>query len=413
MIDKIIIKSLLKKAIWDKYFCVIDEKYYKINCKELFFILLTIKELRSTTHKDKDISNNDISLALSTKLVNKSEEEKEVYNAFLSEIQTAHFDEKLVETFFRSHLEQARASDVASIAIEVAEGKRPWEDLSAYVEAKTERSPFEVEFVTDDLTTLYESAVKTKGLRWRLEFLNESLGSLRQGDFGFMFARPETGKTTFLASEVTYMAEQLHQTTKRPVVWLNNEEQGSKVKLRIFQALFGVYQRELFDDIERFNGEYKERIGNSIKLYDDSILTKWRVEQILKELKPGLVVVDQIDKVYGFDGDREDVRFGKIYQWARELAKQYCPIIGICQAGATGEGKLYLGMDDVDRSKTSKQAEADFIIGIGKDHDLNEYVRGISIIKNKLPGDEDSIEEYRHGKKKVVIVPEIARYEGM
>lgn len=413
MIDKIIIKALLNLQNWNKYFCVIDEKYYKINCKELYFILAMIKELRQTSHKDSDVSGEDLSLFMHQKLAHRSGDDLDVYKAYIEEIDKTTYDTNLVEGFFRSHLEQAKAAEVATIAIEVTEGKRPWEDLSNFIESKTEKSPFDVEFVTDDLSTLYNTAVKIKGLRWRLDFLNQSVGSLRIGDFGFLFARPETGKTTALASEVTNMAEQLFQTSKKPAVWLNNEEQGSKVKLRIYQALFGISQRELFTDIDYYNEEYKKRVGDCIKLYDDSILTKWRVEQILKELNPGLVVIDQIDKVYGFDGDREDVRFGKIYQWARELAKRYCPIIGICQAGATGEGKLYLEMDDVDRSKTSKQAEADFIIGIGKDHDLHENVRGIHVIKNKLPGDEDSLEEYRHGKKKVVIVPEFARYEDL
>ena len=49
-----------------------------------------------------------------------------------------------------------------------------------------------------DLAKLHDSQVATSGLRWRLNWLNKALGSLRKGDFGFIFARPETGKTTFL-----------------------------------------------------------------------------------------------------------------------------------------------------------------------------------------------------------------------
>ena len=54
---------------------------------------------------------------------------------------------------------------------------------------------------------------------------------------------------------------------------------------------------------------------------------------------------------------------------------------------------------------------ADWILGIGRDPAAHEHVRGLAILKNKLTGDDDSIEALRHSKKQVLIVPEIARYE--
>jgi transketolase len=38
---------------------------------------------------------------------------------------------------------------------------------------------------------------------------------------------------------------------------------------------------------------------------------------------------------------------GDIYIWARELAKEFAPVIGVCQAGASGENKMWLDMNDV------------------------------------------------------------------
>jgi hypothetical protein len=68
-------------------------------------------------------------------------------------------------------------------------------------------------------------------------------------------------------------------------------------------------------------------------------------------------------------------------------------------------------MEHVANAKTSKQAEADFILGLGKTHDQNqEYVRFINISKNKLFGDKDSIPDLRHGRFETIIKPEIARY---
>jgi len=78
-------------------------------------------------------------------------------------------------------------------------------------------------FVTSDLDELVNSAITSPGLRWRLNTLNQMLGSLRKGDFGVVFAMPETGKTTFLASEVTFMATQLVDPSSGPVLWRNTQ----------------------------------------------------------------------------------------------------------------------------------------------------------------------------------------------
>ena len=69
-------------------------------------------------------------------------------------------------------------------------------------------------------------------------------------------------------------------------------------------------------------------------------------------------------------------------------------------------------MDDVAYAKTAKQGEADWILGIGRsmDNDEQDY-RFFHLPKNKLMGDEDIVEEYRHGKFKVRILPDVAQYE--
>ena len=262
--------------------------------------------------------------------------------------------------------------------------------------------------MSDDLEELIQHAYSVQGLRWRLDGLNKSIGSLRPGDFGFIFARPETGKTTFLASEATNFLEQ----SDGSIIWFNNEEQGSKVMLRIFQAFFGVGLDQLLASPKRYKDEFYARTGKRFHLFDSAIISKYDIEKTVKALNPRLVIYDQIDKIRGFAADREDLKLGAIYQWARELAKGSHSAIGVCQADGTAEGVRYLTMEHVANAKTAKQAEADFIIGIGKVHDDNlQYARFLNICKNKLMGDEDSIPDLRHGKLEVLIRPDIARYE--
>lgn len=276
--------------------------------------------------------------------------------------------------------------------------------------AGKEISDTESTFVSDNLNELLDSTYNTSGLRWRLSALNRSLGSLRKGDFGFVFARPETGKTTFLSSEVSYMAQQ----AEGPVLWINNEEVNDKVKSRIYQAACGVTLEQLLSNPDKWDTEYKLLLAGKILMPKQASYSRRDIEKLCKRYRPSLIIFDQIDKITGFDADREDLLLGAIYQWARDLAKMYGPVIGVCQADGSGENTRWLTMGNVANAKTSKQAEADWILGIGAIHDTGwEQIRFLNISKNKLAGDKDTDPKLRHGKMEVLIQPEIARYKDM
>lgn len=299
-------------------------------------------------------------------------------------------------------------------AYEASEGrKEPGEVLLLAEKLRQPIHVDEIEYVTDDLHTILRDTVQSKGLRWRLSSLNRSLGSLRKGNFGFVFARPETGKTTFLASEVTHMSGQLSKDSG-PILWFNNEEMGEVVKGALYQAALGCTTTHLEKATDRAIEKYLEVTHGKIKLFDSASVHKGQVEAICQRESPSLILFDQIDKIKGFKADREDLAMGAIYQWARELAKTYCPVIGVCQADGTAEGEKWLHMGHVANAKTAKQAEADFILGIGKTHEQGfEFIRYINVSKNKLSGDDDTDRVNRHPKIEVLIKPEIRRYEDL
>ena len=339
-----------------------------------------------------------------------SQKDLEVLRLFLNQIKQAVVGNDVLHDLLAGIKKKYIATELANASFDFIEGRSSLDNIKQIYEKfdDIEEELEEIEFVTDDLETLYEETVKNPGLRWRLNSLNQMLGSLRPGDFGFIFARPETGKTTFLASEATYFASQ----TNRPILWFNNEEQGNKVMIRCYQATLGLKLHELMRNRNEHKQRYLETTKGNLRIFDSANIYKRQVEDFCQRFKPALVIFDQIDKIKGFDGDREDLRLGIIYQWARELAKTYCPVIGVCQADGTGEGQKWLTMNNVANAKTAKQAEADFIIGIGKQHDPNyEYIRHINISKNKLSGDVDTIPELRHGRCDILIEPEIARYK--
>lgn len=405
-LELVLLRLLLYNNNYIKYKHLIDYNYIKEYSIELYYIYKTLEELY-------DLSNNvtlqDLEVYFFTKYNNNADRYKVLFDS-LKEIE---LQDAVVDKVLEDLNKKKNALLLSEKAFAFTQGRASIEDLtsaydSIYTPVNVEEDPDE--FVSTDLEMLIQGTVMRPGLRWRLGCLNKSLGSLRTGDFGALFARPETGKTTFLASEASYMLDQLPDD--RPLLWLNNEEQGGKVVLRIAQAYFGLRLDQLRGNMRAISAEFQERVGHKLRFVDSAQIDKAYVEDLLAKHRPGLVVFDQMDKVKGFKAERDDLLYGTIYQWGRELAKQYCPVISVCQADGTAEGSKWLFMNHMALAKTSKQAECDWILGIGKTHaDGAENMRYLNLSKNKLAGDADSNPDLRHGRFDVLIRPEIARYE--
>lgn len=272
----------------------------------------------------------------------------------------------------------------------------------------------EFNYVEPDLEQLLDKTYLKPGLRWRQDKLNKTLGSLRQGDFGFVFARPETGKTTFLTSEGSFFAEQAVEQNLGPLLHLNNEGEDDKILLRYYQSVLGASLSQILNNREKAQRVFLEKTQGKIVLPRLGRFSAKQLERLLEIHRPSIVVVDQVDHIQGFTNDREDLRLGAIYEWLRELAKEYCPIIGVTQADGSGEGVKWLTMANVANAKTSKQATADFILGIGKVHDTSyDKVRFLSLSKNKLLGDPDTDPKLRHHHWEAIIEAEVARYRDL
>lgn len=325
------------------------------------------------------------------------------------------------DELFKHYINQEYVARITEVLHGVTEGKKTLDDVETLVEQhKVEFSKATGTtniFVGDDITEVV-SASSAPGLEWRLEELNISCGPLRQGDFVIVAARPEVGKTTFLADNVSYMASQIKD--KRPVLWINNEERSGKVMFRVMQAALGWTTKDIEDNPTKAMAEYQKMMGMSNRILiikNDSGLNSVRsLVPLFKAHNPALIIFDQLDKVAGVPGskdERDDLRLGRVYLWARELSHTYGPVIAASQADASAEGLMWLEQDKLRGSKTDKPGEADAIITIGRSLEAGmEMKRGIYVPKNKLHGGARSVEKERHGKWEVEIAPEIARYVG-
>lgn len=401
-----VIKTLLSHEQWLRYRDKVQTSLFPRELQHLYSAL-------DNFHQNHAV---DLTVADLANLVLAQQRDPEYYKAVLGNLETLSVSDTTTEVLLQALYEHKLLKDISLTAYELTEGRGSKEEFQKLVERYQEGAPKptnDFEFVTDDVESLLNDTFRKPGLRWRLQTLNRMFGSLRGGDFGFIFARPETGKTTFLSSETTFMAEQLTEDMG-PVIWFNNEEENKKVRLRAIQGCLGITTAQLNANPQAARNEFLQRTkGKHLLLSNEGSISKTVVEQVVERYKPSLVVIDQIDKITGFDADREDLKLGAIYQWKRELGKQYNhATIAVCQADGSGEGVRWLTMNNVSSAKTSKQAEADWILGIGKIHDTGfENVRFLHASKNKLTGDEDTEESLRHGRMEVLINPTIARYE--
>lgn len=403
-----LIKLLLKRSYYDKY------KDYVLplvsDVQELKKIWFVLEDYYLSFEKDiSSVENLEMLFYTAYPMIRNKE--IPFYREIFENLKKSSPDETFIEKYIAEGQKNQLATELALKALDVAEGRLGPEMLTPYIESLSAYSGAikqDLKLVPTDINGLLDRNLHSPGLKWRLDCLNKSLGPLRKGDFGFVFKRPETGGTTFLASEVSFFAGQV----ERPILWFNNEEQTEKVILRCMQSALGCRVIDLDRDREGSQQRYTHITSGNIFFPDFGICDINTIGSYCDSYNPALVVIDQIDKVKGFKEDRKDLEYGQIYRWVRELAKRHCPIIGVCQASGSAENKMWLSMEDIAESKTSKAAEADWILGIGAVDDIGKKnLRYFNICKNKLMGGPDSDPSMRHGRMSVVIQPEIARYK--
>jgi len=317
---------------------------------------------------------------------------RESYSILFENLDTLEItNQDLFSTTMKNLIEKFYASDIIDHLTKVLSGAEygvlkniepKLKEFTSFCETKEDASPF----VEDGLDSLLASEVLNAGLKWRLDCLNQDVGDLRGGSLGHVYARPDTGKTSFFASEISHLAKQLQDG--EIIAWFNNEERGSKVKLRIYSSLLNKTKEEIAEDAEAAEKIFKEKLGDRIKIYDSAIITISDIEVILKQYNVRVLVIDQGDKIK-FRGDKDMAqheRLKRLYGIFRELAKEYnCDIITAGQASAAGEGQRWLTLDMMDNSKTGKPGELDYAIGIGfSNEEGKEAMRFIHLAKNKM-----------------------------
>ena len=241
--------------------------------------------------------------------------------------------------------------------------------------------------VTSDIHELLATSTDKARFKFNIETLSRHVFGIGPGEFGIVFARPETGKSAFcisLAASPGGWAEQGKTT-----LFLGNEEAMGRSKIRAMACWSGLTTKECEEQPDHAQSMYAA-IDQHIIMKD---IQEWdfnKVERYIERINPDIVVLDQLDKINlsgSFNATHEKLR--EVYRRAREVAKKYnVALMCVSQASVEAEGRTRLEYSMMEGSKTAKASEGDLILGIGKhtqsDDDDPNTMRFINVSKNKL-----------------------------
>ena len=322
-------------------------------------------------------------------------------------------NDDIVEHFVTMDYGTRIFNEVAKIAEGISSDMSPVQDLLADYTLAIPELEEDTSILTDEnLEDYITEASKKSGYAWRLQCLNDSIGYTSKGDLICIGGRPDSGKTTLLASEATYRASLMPEG--KHIIWINNEERGQKVRLRQIQSALKKTKDEVFRDITKAVKDYQDRIGgeNRIIIKDSASINVSEVEELIRTYPPELIIIDQLSKLVGSRTANlnEAQRVQALGEQARQWAKDHCTVIFTIWADGSAEGQKWIEMNQLYGSKTGVQGECDAIITIGRSNEetiADRNKRYIYIPKNKICGGDQLL---INGKFDISIEPSKARF---
>lgn len=385
-----LLKFLLVREHFEKYSFYVKELNFE---PETELLLSSIEEYFKEYPEVNTISPDE--LIVYTNLKNPLVKKRSSFMSLFQKLGEATFNSELIEENFNNILEKYFSSEIlfkvsesmedktSGVLADVAKLCTQYEDLALRLAKKN------FTFVSNDIEELIQKRKEKPGIKWRIAGLNTHLGDIRGKTLGHVFARVDTGKTSFVFSEESHWVTQLKDD--EVILHLNNEEDGEKLMSRFYQALLNVPQDVLESHPEECKKEFLRLGGDRFLLYDEALIYIDDIEELFNTYNVRVCVIDQADKLH-FKGQAKlgDVqRLQTIYAKLRELAKKYdVHILTVGQASISAENRKWLYPSDLDGSKTLKPGEFDYIIGIGKKFDDTDTdkanLRYIHLCKNKL-----------------------------
>jgi replicative DNA helicase len=332
---------------------------------------------------------------------------KEKFSELVEDIKEVQEPSKeIAKDIMRILSDRDLAQRIAVEATEIFNGKDAnFTEITGMIEKhKQNISEEKTPAVTSDVEQVLDLLDVTTKWKFNIPVLKENVGGIGGGNLMIAFARPETGKTAFWVSLCAGPNGFAEQGAK--IHAFINEEPAIRTQMRAISCYTGMTREEIILEKKVAQSSWSE-IKNNISMFDT---VDWSMEDIdahCEKHKPDIIVIDQLDKI-NVTGTyaRTDEKLRQIYTSVREIAKRRdCAVIAISQASADAHNRNSISFDQMENSKTGKAAEADLIIGIGRNSnsDLENKIRTLCISKNKING--------YHGEPVCTIRRSISRYE--
>ena len=332
---------------------------------------------------------------------------KEKFSELVEDIKEVQEPSKeIAKDIMRILSDRDLAQRIAVEATEIFNGKDAnFTEITGMIEKhKQNISEEKTPAVTSDVEQVLDLLDVTTKWKFNIPVLKENVGGIGGGNLMIAFARPETGKTAFWISLCSGPEGFAEQGAK--IHAFINEEPAIRTQMRAISCYTGMTREEIIKEKNMAQRVWSE-IKDNISMFDT---VDWSMEDIdahCEKHRPDIIVIDQLDKV-NVSGTyaRTDEKLRQIYTSAREIAKRRdCAVIAMSQASADAHNRNSISFDQMENSKTGKAAEADLIIGIGRNSnsDTENKIRTLCISKNKING--------YHGEPVCTIRREISRYE--
>lgn len=405
MSDVIALKAILEYDTFIRYGPVLSELD---NMQKEHRLILTCIKKYYETYKDKQAITMD---ELETYFFHLNPMvPKEPYVMLFNQMKSTDITNNiLIDDILHHVIEVHSMSKINLISNQVVEGSMATgmsevkNLIAEYDESVGNMSSLDDLICKDSLEDLLALA-KEGGVKWNVQFLTDKFGPLPPRTLGHIIARPDGGKTSFALHLTAYIAWQMKKMNKT-MMYLNNEEDIRRVKLRLYSAMTNWNKEYIETHIKAAKDIFTEKGGETIKMVGEVDHIN-KVEALLHEARPYVVVIDQGPKVnYPNPKLSEVERKQKLYARYRQLALQYdCIFITIGQADSNAEGQKWIGLNNLDGSKVGIPGELDWCLGIGKSNEPGyEYTRYLNIAKNKLSP--------HYGRCTVMFNVERCRYE--
>jgi hypothetical protein len=360
-----------------------------------------IKEVidNAMTRYDRTVTPDEIEALFMSNNPSMTTAQKSAYSSLFLKIKKEQkLGEDIAKEVLSKLFQQIIGEDIANLGFDYVNGaKSSLEPLRALLEQYGDDFTPSMDIQWDDISIETLLAKNDLEARWSFNIpsLCRKVEGINAGHLVEIGARPNTGKTSFHASLIAGPGGFASQGAK--CIVLCNEEGYHRVGARYLTAGTGMNLHQVKENPSQAQELYS-KIRDNIRIKDTTMYDMNWVESAVKSSRPDIVVLDMGDKFATYNGfARADEALKACAIHARQIAKQYeCAVLYMSQLSAEAEGKIVLNQSMMEGSRTGKAAEADLMILIAKNPQVEgqeeeDAQRHLNVVKNKLSGWHGSV----------------------